>query len=176
MSSGPNGAAGRPRAPLPSGQPPRPRRAHPARGRRTATAPAQALRPKPGPEATGSHPDGPHPDVAAPSWDEADSFRETTLQKFDHPEQREAVRAFGRVLYDLGTETTRDPGDESTTRAELRAVAADLRYIRGYLLNVIRRSTELCSLGAADDKLARSAGRLARRVGALIESIDEQLS
>ena len=80
------------------------------------------------------------------------------------------------MLYDLGTETTRDPGEESATRGELRAVAADLRHTGGYLINVIRRSTELCSLDAADEKLARYAGRLARRVGALVESIEKQLS
>jgi hypothetical protein len=82
----------------------------------------------------------------------------------------------GRVLYTLAVETTRDPGDESAARAELRAVAADLRYTGGYLFNVIRRSAEWCSLDADDEKLARFAGKLSRQVGALVEKIERRLS
>ena len=175
MNAGPDGATSRPRAPLPSGQPPRPRRVHPARRRRTAAAREQALRPKAGPEPTGPRPEGEHPEAAASSWNEADSFRETTVQYFDDPKQREAVREFGRLLYVLATDTTRDPGTESSNRSELRAVAADLRYIDGYCTS-IGLSTKLCSLDAADEKLARFARKLARRVGALVESIEEQLS
>jgi hypothetical protein len=112
-----------------------------------------------------------------PPWIEADSFRETTLQNFDNPEDREAFRQVGRVLYTLAVETTRDMTGESTvTRAELRAVAADLRYTGGYLLHVIHRSAEWCSLDAADEKLARFAGKLAGQVGALAEVIEGELS
>jgi hypothetical protein len=87
-----------------------------------------------------------------------------------------SLGANGRLLHDLAVETTRDPGDESSTRAELRAVAADLRYAGGYLFNVIRRSAEWCSLDAADEKLARFAGKLSRQVGALVEKIERRLS
>lgn len=167
--------AGRPRVPLPSKQPGRPERAHPARRDRTVTAPPQARRREPGPEATGSHPDGPHPDVAVPSWNEADSFRETTLRYFDNPEDQQTLRAMGRLLYDLGTDTTRDRGTESSNRAELRAIAADLRYTAG-CCSMLGRSAETCSLDAADEKLARFARKLARRVTALVLSIEEQLS
>jgi hypothetical protein len=66
--------------------------------------------------------------------------------------------------------------ESSVTRAELRAVAADLRYTGGYLLHVIRRSVELCSLDAADEKLARFAGKLGGQVGALVEKIERRLS
>jgi hypothetical protein len=77
----------------------------------------------------------------------------------------------------MGTEASRDMGGESSvTRAELRAVAADLRYTGGYLFHVIRRSAELCSLGAADEKLARFAGKLAVQVGALVEKIERRLA
>jgi len=111
-----------------------------------------------------------------PSWNESDSFRETMLQNFDDPADREALRQVGRVLYTLAVETTRDPGDESSTRAELRAVAADLRYAGGYLFNVIGRSAQWCSLDAADEKLARFAGKLSRQVAALIDKIERRLS
>jgi hypothetical protein len=122
----------------------------------------------------------PPPTPPPPPWTEADSVRETPLQLLDDPEDRAAVRRAGRVLYDLAIEATREqgtiPGDPSLTRAELRAVAADLRYTGGYLLHVIRQSAEDCSLDPADDRLARFAGKLAGRVGALVEKIERRLS
>jgi hypothetical protein len=119
-----------------------------------------------------SYPDG----TSSPSWNEADSFRETTQQLFDPPD-REAVRRLGQVLYSLAVFASREEDDEeSVTRTELRAVAADLRYTGGYLLHVIRRSAVVCSLDAADEKLARFAGKVGRRVTALVESIEERLS
>jgi len=110
------------------------------------------------------------------AWIEADSFRETTLQNFDRPEDREALRHAGRLLYDLAVETTRELGGESSVnRGELRAIAADLRYTGGYCA-MVRRSAEECSLDAADEKLARFAGKLSRQVGALVEKIERRLA
>ena len=110
-----------------------------------------------------------------PSWVEADSIRETTLYLFDRRRDRTALRRVGRLLKDLALEAARDAGEESETRAELRA-AADLRYTSGYLYNVIRRSADWCSLDAEDEKLARFAGKLSRQVGALVEKIERRLS
>lgn len=115
------------------------------------------------------------PEVAVAPWNEADSFRETTLQFFDDPGDRETLRALGRLLFNLGTETARDPGTESSNRAELRAVAADLRYITGFC-TMIGRSSQLCSLDPADEGLARFAGDLAQQLDALVESIEAALS
>jgi hypothetical protein len=115
-----------------------------------------------------------------PPWEESDSFRETTLQLLDDPEDREAVRRAGRVLYDLAVVVTREvgmtPADPSVASAELRAVAADLRYTGGYLLHVIRSSAESCSLDAEEEALAHFAGKLAGRLGKLVEKIEEKLS
>jgi hypothetical protein len=84
------------------------------------------------------------------------------------------------VLYDLAVVVTQEngmsPADRSVAEAELRAVAADLRYAGGYLLHVIRESAESCSLDAEEEALARFAGKLARRVGALVEKIERRLS
>jgi len=119
------------------------------------------------------------PQSTPPPWEESDSFRETTLQLLDDPEDRDAVRRAGRVLYDLAVVVSRElgttPEDPSVTHAELRAVAADLRYTGGYL-RAIRRSAEECSLDAAEEALALFAGRLARRVDALVEKIERRLS
>jgi hypothetical protein len=107
------------------------------------------------------------PESTPPPWNESDSFREILLHLFDDPTDREAVRHMGRVLYDLAVEASRDLGGESSvTRAELRAAAADLRYTGGYLFNVIRRSAVDCSLDATDERLARFAGKVGRRVSA----------
>jgi hypothetical protein len=120
------------------------------------------------------------PQSTPPPWNESDSVRETTLQLLDDPEDREAVRRAGRVLYDLAVVVTREvgmtPADRSVASAELRAVAADLRYTGGYLLHVIRRSAEWCSLDAEEEALARFAGKLSRQVAALVEKIERKLS
>ena len=119
------------------------------------------------------------PESTPPPWEESDSFRETMLQLLDDPADREAVRHAGRVLYDLAVEATREVGtttaDPSITSAELRAVAADLRYTGGYCA-AIRRSAEECSLDADDEELARFAGKLCRQVAALVDKIERRLS
>ncbi|HLX10537.1 MAG TPA: hypothetical protein VKY89_21995 [Thermoanaerobaculia bacterium] len=112
----------------------------------------------------------------SPPWNESDSFRETTLQLFDPPD-REAVRRLGQVLYDLAVFADREEDDEEpVTRTELRAVAADLRYTGGYLLHQIAHSAVVCSLDEADERLARFAGKVGRKVIALVEAIEERLS
>jgi hypothetical protein len=63
-----------------------------------------------------------------PSWNEAASFRETTLIWIDDPEDRDALRRVGRLLYDLAVEVSQAmAGEPSMTRAELRAAGADRR-------------------------------------------------
>jgi hypothetical protein len=120
-------------------------------------------------------PDGEHPEGAPASWIEADSIRETTLRYIDDPVEREAIRAFGRLFFEMAVELSREPGDESTTRSELRAIAADLRHTTGCCI-MVGHSAESCSLDPADEKLARFARRIARRLGAVIGSIEAQLA
>ena len=114
-------------------------------------------------------------DVTPPPWNEADSFRETTLQHFD-PEDRDALRHVGRLLYDLALEVTRENGSEpSMTRAELAAVAADLRYTSGYLA-MVGREAEESTLQPDDDALSHFAGKLAGQVGSLAAAIERTLA
>jgi len=114
-----------------------------------------------------------------PPWIEADSIRETTLQLLDDPTDREAVRQVGRLLYDLAVFAnhveSEEGEEESSTRTELRAVAADLRYTGGYLLHQIARSADVCSLDEPDERLARFAGKVGRKVIALVAAIEERL-
>jgi hypothetical protein len=117
------------------------------------------------------------PQSNAPPWNEADTIRETTLLVIDEPEDREALRRVGRLLYDLAVETTRLPdirGGETISGSELRAAAAELRFVEGFLA-MVGRSPEEAGLQPAEEALARFAGRLARKVGALAERIEERL-
>jgi hypothetical protein len=110
-----------------------------------------------------------------PPWNEADSFRETTLQFIDDPDDREAARRFSRLLYDLVLEQTRKMGDEDyVTRANLRAIAADLRYLEGYL-DFIGRTLENSSVEPEEEALVRFAGRQAGKVGAVAAKIEARL-
>lgn len=79
------------------------------------------------------------------------------------------------MLYDLALEANRNLGGESPTRAELRAIAANLRYTGGYCA-MVGRSARECSLDADDDALARFAGKVAGKPGALVQEIEERLS
>lgn len=109
------------------------------------------------------------------AWIEADSIRETTLICLDDPEDKEAVRRVGRLLYNLAVETTSFPGDESITHAEMRAAAVDLRFTEGFLRSV-RQSADDSALAPADNRLAHFAAYVARKVGALALVLEERLS
>ncbi|HVT58952.1 MAG TPA: hypothetical protein VHR45_11170 [Thermoanaerobaculia bacterium] len=114
------------------------------------------------------------PQSISPPWNEADSFRETTLLVIDDEQDREALRQVGRLLYNLAVETTRLPGEESSTHGEMRAAAAELRFLEGFL-GMVGRSAEESDLQPADDALARFAGKLARRVCDVAEAIEHKL-
>lgn len=111
-------------------------------------------------------------------WDESDTIRETTLLVVDDPDDREALRRVGRLLYNLAVETTRLPdirdGGESIAHSELRAAAAEARFLEGFL-RMVERSAEESGLDADEEALARFAGRMARKVGALAERIEGKL-
>jgi hypothetical protein len=104
------------------------------------------------------------PQFTPPSWNGADSIRETTLICIDDPAYREALRQVGRMIYEMAIETTQCPGDESITHAELRAALAELRFIEGFFDSMVKSAE---ALPPSDARLARFAGRLARHLGAL---------
>ena len=111
-------------------------------------------------------------------WNEADTIRETTLLVIDDEAEREALRRVGRLLYGLAVEVTRLPdiGDgESIAHSELRAAAAELRFLEGFLA-MVGRAREESSLPDDEEALSRFAGRMARKGGALAERIEERLS
>jgi len=110
-----------------------------------------------------------------PPWNESAAFRETTLRLFTKPEDRAALVHLGAMLHDMALETAPyGPEPESSTHGELRAVAADLRHLEGYLATV-RRSADEAELAPVDEALARFAGEQAVAVGMLAELIEGEL-
>lgn len=64
------------------------------------------------------------PKSTPPPWNESDAFRETALTAIDDPDDKEAIRRVGRLIYDMSLEVTQEVGGESSvTRTELRAEA-----------------------------------------------------
>ncbi|HVT19732.1 MAG TPA: hypothetical protein VHQ90_26550 [Thermoanaerobaculia bacterium] len=115
------------------------------------------------------------PQSNSPPWNESDSIRETTVHLFRHRRDRNALRRVGRLLYDLAIETGQVGRGPSITRAELRAVAADLRFAAGFL-GMVRRTADESALDSPDEALARFAGKLAGKVTVLVEAIEGRLS
>jgi hypothetical protein len=95
--------------------------------------------------------------IAPPPWNESAAFRETTLRLFPNPADRSALQRVGEMLHDMALETSGyGPDPESSTRTEMRAVAADLRHLEGYLA-MVRRSADA-------RQTTRSPGSLASRL------------
>jgi len=64
---------------------------------------------------------------------------------------------------------------ESSTRTEMRAAAADLRHLQGFLASV-GREREASSLDAEDAYLSGIAARLARQIGHAAAGIERELA
>lgn len=129
-----------------------------------------------GPSAPGERGGSPQdlPGPCSRCWSEADAIRETALLYLDDPDDKETMRRLGRLIYNLAVETTRLPFEESMTHAELRAAIGDLRHVEGFL-DSVRRSADDSDLPPEEEDLAIFAGRMARQVGALVESIEARL-
>jgi hypothetical protein len=115
------------------------------------------------------------PTPSAYDWEDHLAFRETFLLHFTQEGDRETLERLGRMLYGMALESSRvwPEWRETTTRAEMRAVLADLRHAEA-VLATIARSRHVSSLGEEDERLSLSADELARmvgRTGSIIESI-----
>ena len=83
----------------------------------------------------------------------------------------------GALLYDVALENAPDWPDwpESATRAELRAVAADLRHASGILAS-IGQERRVSSLAPGDVRLSKHASGVARIVCKIANSIERRLA
>jgi hypothetical protein len=130
-------------------------------------------------------PDSTPPDVspAVPSppdptaWEDFPAFRETFLMYVTPPGYSAALRAVGEMLYSLLLDSPAEwPGwVESSTRTEMRAAAADLRHLQGFLRSV-GRERDVSSLDAEDAYLSMIAGKLSRQLERMAAWIEGELA
>lgn len=109
-------------------------------------------------------------------WKDRAVFRETFLYLFTIPGVAEAFRRLGTFFHNLVLEHSGDWPDwpETPTRAELRALALDLRHAQGFLLSVWKEF-EISSVPPADVPLCLKAQEWAGRVADLAGEIEEEL-
>ncbi len=131
--------------------------------------------PAPPPPPPGQRPPMPPP-VDPDAWEDFPAFRETFLMYVTPPGYAAAIRKAGEMLYSLLLESPAEwPGwAESSTRTEMRAAAADLRHLQGFLASV-GREREVSSLDAEDAFLSGIAARLARQIGHAADGIEREL-
>jgi hypothetical protein len=131
------------------------------------------------PDRSKSIPDPFVPPGAPANWIEESAFRETFLLAIDDPEKRETVRRAGAIAFLAALETTfhngTTPEDPSATRAELRAIAADLRYLQGYCA-AVGYSAVSCGLEPTEHADALFAGGTAETLGYIAGSIETRLA
>jgi hypothetical protein len=118
------------------------------------------------------------PPAANPdAWEAFPVFRETFLMYVTPIGYYAALRAAGEMLYSLLLETPAEwPGwPESSTRTEMRAAAADLRHLQGFLRSV-GDERRVSSLDAEDAYLSMTAGKLSSQLGRMAGWIEKELA
>ena len=118
------------------------------------------------------------PPAANPdAWESFPVFRETFLMYVTPIGYYAALRATGEMLYSLLLETPAEwPGwPESATRTEMRAAAADLRPLQGFLRSV-GREREVSRLDAEHAYLSMTAGKLSSQLGRMAGWIERELA
>lgn len=110
-------------------------------------------------------------------WEDAPAFRFTFLMHITPPGYAEALQTLGLMLYNLLLETPAEwpEWQESTTRVEMKAAAADLRHLQGFLRSVAREN-KVSSLDVEDGWLSNLARKLAPQVGKLAGFIEKELA
>jgi hypothetical protein len=109
-------------------------------------------------------------------WEKHEGFRETLLLHYTEPRANETLRNLGTLLFDLSLERE-DQGPsrpEGSTRSELQAALADLRFLEGFLTSV-GRGHIVSSLPADDIALSQFAAGRALELGAIANRIEEEL-
>jgi hypothetical protein len=106
-------------------------------------------------------------------WEDHAVFRFTFLMWFTRPEDRELLVALGRMIYEMTLEVcgTWLSLPESTTRAEMRAAAYDLRHVEAFLWSVALER-EHASLGVEDERLSIMAAEWSAMVGRIAKGIE----
>ncbi len=92
------------------------------------------------------------------------------------PEDDRTLRHLARMLHESSLELAHfaPAAGESATREELRAAAADLRHLQGFLA-AVARGLEESELAPADAELAELAARQSRAVAGLAAVLEQAL-
>jgi hypothetical protein len=111
------------------------------------------------------------------SWEAFPVFRETFLMYVTPLGYSTALRVIGQMLYDLVLEPPIEWPEwgESATRREMRAAAADLRHVQGFLAS-IGQERKVSSLSTGDKKLSKFAGDTARVLNQIANRIERKLA
>jgi hypothetical protein len=111
------------------------------------------------------------------AWEDREGFRETLLLHFTRPGDADAMRHFGAMLYDCAIECASSwpAWPDTTTRTELRAAAADLRHLEGFLA-AVGQEHAVSSLPWQDARLSRFAARQAAEVARIAHRIEQELA
>ena len=125
------------------------------------------------PEPPDSAPPDEAPSSPAYDWERQPALRETFLMHFTKPEDRAAMEHQGSMLYEMALEMSDKWPDwrEHPARAELRAVALDLRHCAAFLASV-GKERELSSLDSLEETLSIMAGGWAEMVDRIAGSIE----
>jgi hypothetical protein len=110
-------------------------------------------------------------------WENREGFRETLLLHFTRPGDADAMRQIGAMLFDCALQSAGEwpESPDSPTRTELRAAAADLRHLEGFL-TAVGQEHAVSSLTWLDERLSRFAARQAVEVGRIAHRIEEELA
>lgn len=106
------------------------------------------------------------------------AFREIALLRFTRPEDLAALRHLGDLLLEMAGEAGRfwPRGDEPFFRADLRAAAADLRHVSGFLADTFNAyKAGQFEVEPEEEALIRFAGKAAAGVARLADSIEHRL-
>jgi len=116
------------------------------------------------------------PEPGPSAWEDREGFRATFLLHFTRAGDADAMRHFGAMLYDCARECASSwpAWCESSTRTELRAAAADLRHLKGFL-TAVGQEHAVASLEWHDARLSRVAARQAAEVARIAHRIEEEL-
>jgi hypothetical protein len=116
------------------------------------------------------------PTINPAEWERFEGFRETFLLYFTRGDANAALRTTATLLYDLCLESGPFMPDhpEGSARAQVRAVLADLRFLRGFL-DSLTAEAEGSSLEAYEEHLFRFSGARAAVLGTIADEIEAQL-
>jgi hypothetical protein len=96
-------------------------------------------------------------------WEDHPAFRFTFLHHFTADGDREALEHVGKMMYEAALEMSGKWPEwrESSVRAELRAVLADLRHAESFIASVAE-SRHVASLSPEDERLTYMADTMWR--------------